>query len=263
MTPILKWAGGKRWLFKETNLPNIPKYNRLVEPFAGGAAAFFTLNPTAAWLNDLNEELISVYRAVAIDWRAVVRLLTDYQSKHSSDFYYKMRSCSPTSQSARAARFIYLNRTCFNGLYRVNLKGVFNVPIGTKSSVLLPDDDFEVASNLLKKAQLTSFDFEEVIEKTQSGDFVFADPPYTVKHNLNGFIKYNEKLFSWSDQVRLKDCLFRARDRGVHILLSNADHQSVRELYSGSNFMAGVERQSVMAASALRRKSTTELLVWI
>src|SRR5690606_34900787 len=105
--------------------------------------------------------------------------------------------------------------TCFNGLYRVNLKGEFNVPVGAKTSVLLPDDDFELVGKWLKEVKFTSEDFETIIDQAGIGDFVFADPPYTVRHNNNGFIKYNENLFSWADQVRLRDALFRAKGRGA------------------------------------------------
>src|SRR5699024_9439870 len=115
----------------------------------------------------------------------------------------------------RAARFIYLNRTCWNGLYRVNKQGKFNVPIGTKVNVRLESDNFMLTSDILKKVDLLISDFENIVDGALEDDFVFADPPYTVAHNNNGFIKYNEKLFSWSDQVRLRDAIIRARERGV------------------------------------------------
>jgi DNA adenine methylase len=121
-----------------------------------------------------------------------------------------------------------LNRTCFNGIYRVNLRGAFNVPKGTKSAVVLPTDDFSEAQRLLRRAKLLDGDFEEVIDQAQSGDLVFADPPYTVRHNNNGFIKYNEKLFSWDDQERLARVLTRAAKRGVKVVATNADHREIR-----------------------------------
>jgi DNA adenine methylase len=261
LTPILKWAGGKRWLFgrNENLFPDY--YHRLVEPFAGGAAVFFHLAPARAWLNDINVDLVDTYKAIAEDWEGVVRLLRIYHSKHSTDFYYLIRASEPRSLTGRAAKFIYLNRTCFNGLYRVNLKGEFNVPIGTKTAVLMPDDDFPAVSDRLKKAKLTTWDFEKVIDEAEETDFIFADPPYTVRHNINGFIKYNEKLFSWADQVRLRDALLRASGRGVHVVLSNADHESIHELYRGCQEMKVATRQSVMAASSGNRKVTTELLI--
>jgi DNA adenine methylase len=260
-TPFLKWAGGKRWLFEHSRAVMPAACSRLVEPFAGGAAAFFRLVPERAWLNDINEDLIDTYRAIATDWEEVVRILASYHLEHSPTLYYKVRQSTPHLLSARAARFIYLNRTCFNGLYRVNLKGVFNVPVGTKASILMPDDDFELTSRRLERVKLSCDDFQAVIDKTGSTDFIFADPPYTVNHNLNGFIKYNEKLFSWDDQVRLRDALFRASRRGATVLVSNADHESIRLLYKDSQSMSVLGRHSIMAANASQRRATTELLI--
>lgn len=261
--PVFKWAGGKRWLVSKYRGLFPSTYSRLIEPFAGGAAVFFALEPGRAWLNDVNTDLINAYQVISYDWAAVLSILKKYQKKHSPDFYYEIRASRPRSDLMRAVKFIYLNRTCFNGLYRVNLKGEFNVPVGSKTSVLLPDDDFELVGKRLKEVKFTSEDFETIIDQAGIGDFVFADPPYTVRHNNNGFIKYNENLFSWADQVRLRDALFRAKGRGAIVLMSNADHDCLRELYVGSDSCISVERRSVMAASSLNRKQTTELLIHI
>lgn len=261
LMPVLKWAGGKRWLANQYQDIFPAEYDRLVEPFAGSAAVFFSFLPRNAWLNDLNVELINTYRAIGNDWQSVLDALRQHQKKHSTSYYYQVRESNPRLEKSRAAKFIYLNRTCFNGLYRVNLKGKFNVPIGTKNTVLLPSDDFQAVGELLKNIKLTSLDFESVIDNTGPKDFLFVDPPYTVRHNLNGFIKYNEKLFSWSDQIRLRDSVFRARARGVRILMSNADHHSIRELYADCSNMMVASRRSVMAAQSENRKITTELLI--
>ncbi|WP_254916291.1 DNA adenine methylase [Achromobacter denitrificans] len=260
-SPIFKWAGGKRWLVSKYRDLFPSTYSRLIEPFAGGAAVFFALKPERAWLNDVNTDLINAYQVISHSWEAVLSLLVKYQKKHSPEFYYDVRSSRPRTDLMKAVRFIYLNRTCFNGLYRVNLKGEFNVPMGSKTSVLLPEDNFELVGQRLKSARFTSEDFENVINQAGVGDFVFADPPYTVRHNNNGFIKYNENLFSWADQVRLRDAVFRAKKRGAVVLVSNADHECLHELYSGSDRCVSVERRSVMAASSMNRKQTTELLI--
>jgi DNA adenine methylase len=211
--PFLKWAGGKRW-FVQRALERMPrKFDRYVEPFLGGAAVYFALRPKAALLADTNARLIETYEAVQSDWSRVDRELKRHQAAHSRDYYYLERERSRRTAFTRAAQFIYLNRTCWNGLYRVNLNGTFNVPIGTKTAVVLDTDDFEEVSTLLSGATLKCCDFEEVLDECARGDFVFVDPPYTVKHNMNGFIKYNEKLFSWDDQVRLRDAVARAADR--------------------------------------------------
>jgi len=142
----------------------------------------------------------------------------------------------------------------------VNLRGEFNVPIGTKDTVLLDTDDFCGTAKVLKSAELHVADFEKMLDQTESGDFAFVDPPYITAHNFNGFVKYNEKLFGWNDQIRLRDAIARASRRGVKILMTNADHSSVRTLYSGMGKFVGLERASVIAGSSDHRNLTTELL---
>ena len=231
MIPLLKWPGGKRWfVFRHRAL--LPStYGRYIEPFFGGGSVFFHLEPAQAILGDTNEELIDVYRAIKQNHRRVETLLRKHHLRHSSQNYYKARETIPDDLIERAARTIYLNRTCFNGIYRVNLAGVFNVPIGTKTSVILDTDDFAATARLLKTAEFHVSDFQPLIDGARRDDLVFADPPYTIAHNNNGFLKYNETLFKWDDQIRLADTLAQARDRGVKIVATNADHLSVRELY--------------------------------
>lgn len=184
-----------------------------------------------------------------------------HHRNHSSEHYYAERSKKYRSPIRKAARTLYLNRTCWNGLYRVNLRGEFNVPIGTKKGVLYESDDFSVLSNRLKCASFATEDFEKAIERAGPKDFIFADPPYTVKHNSNGFVKYNERIFSWEDQVRLRNCLLAAKRRGAKILLTNADHVSIRELYASGFMISTVQRASVIAASNIYRGRTTELVI--
>lgn len=261
MIPFLKWAGGKRWL--APHLQNaIPKtFNAYIEPFLGGAALFFALQPNRAILSDINADLIATYGAVRDNWQLVRRYLGEFAGGHCKLQYYRARSEVYRSRFRSAARFIYLNRVCWNGLYRVNLRGEFNVPLGTKTTVLLNSDDFAGVSKLLTRASLFSCDFEKTIDAAEEGDFVFIDPPYITAHNFNGFIKYNEKLFGWDDQVRLRNAVERAKLRGARILISNADHVSIRELYDGLGQIKSIERPSVIAASADCRHSTTELLI--
>lgn len=259
--PFLKWAGGKRWLARDyRSLFPLSNRDRYVEPFLGSGAVFFSLLPQRALLNDVNAELIHTYSVLKDDWAAVVALLRRHQGKHCADYYYQMRASAPKSRAERAARFLYLNRTCFNGLYRVNRKGQFNVPLGTKTAVLMESDDFEAVARALRAVELVSADFEQIIDTCGENDFVFADPPYTVKHNNNGFVKYNERLFSWSDQERLKAALHRAADRGARVLVSNADHPSIRELYSGWD-VETLYRHSVMASESIRRRRTSEVVI--
>lgn len=261
--PFLKWAGGKRWLTSCIDSEfKIPEYKRYIEPFAGSGAMFFHQAPKKAILNDLNEELINAYTAIKDDWKRVVAILKRYQRLHNENFYYEIRSMVPRSIYQRAAKFIYLNRTCFNGIYRVNLNGEFNVPIGTKTNVILDTDDFENISKMLQGTSLIAGDFEKVIDKAKTGDFIFVDPPYTVKHAYNGFVKYNEKLFSWEDQVRLKDSLVRASERGASIMMTNAFHASIKSLYHGTGFKKEIVlRNSMIAASGTHRGKYEEYII--
>lgn len=262
LTPFLKWAGGKRWLVQKYDNLLPRKFNRYIEPFLGGGSVYFYLKPQKAVLGDLNSDLISAYQSIKKDWRSLERLLNLHQKNHCDEYYYQIRASDPKDSIERAARFIYLNRTCFNGIYRVNLKGEFNVPRGSKDSVILDSDNFEELSNALKGATIKSSDFEELIDLAQKGDLVFADPPYTVRHNLNGFIKYNEKLFSWDDQIRLADALLRARSRGVKIVLTNANHESVRDLYTERDFnVETVSRYSSISAKSSSRNQYEEIVV--
>lgn len=258
--PFLKWAGGKRWLAHSDQLPTPTSYDRYIEPFLGGGAIFFHLAPPRAILSDINAELIHLYTVLRDSPQELVELMQDHHRKHSSSYYYDMRSRIPEGGLERAARTMYLNRTCWNGLYRVNLKGTFNVPIGTKSTVIFENEDFFEISRRLKLAELVCCDFDMTIAKATKGDFLFVDPPYTVRHNMNGFIKYNETIFRWEDQIRLRDAVASAIARGAAVVVTNADHESVRELYADLCEYRSVTRASVLASDSGRRGKTTEAL---
>ena len=258
MEPFLKWAGGKRWLSAAGILPEMPTYKRFIEPFLGGGAVFFRYRPPAAIISDVNEELIELYKMMRDVPRDLHKKMQRHHERHSDAYYYKVRAQAPNSPTERAARTLYLNRTCWNGLYRVNLAGQFNVPRGTKNTVLFEGEDFEAYSAALQTADIRVSDFELIIDEAKEGDLLFLDPPYTVKHNVNGFIKYNEKLFKWEDQIRLRDAVSRARTRDVSVIMTNADHESVRELYEGVLSYESVSRMSVLAGAADARVGTSE-----
>lgn len=259
--PFIKWPGGKRWLVDNYKhlLPTKIK-GRYIEPFLGGGAVFFALQPEEAVLSDLCNDLIAVYRGIRNQPSQVARFLEAHAVNHSTEYYYRTRDEEPRLIAERAARILYLNRTCFNGIYRVNREGKFNVPIGSRQSILR-NDDFKSLSRILRGADIYLSDFEPILEDARRGDFVFVDPPYTVKHNSNGFIKYNEVLFSWDDQKRLHDCLIRARSRGVNLLMTNANHHSVRELYKKGFTQTVVSRFSSIAASSGNRDRYEELVI--
>ena len=260
MKPFIKWAGGKRWLLNDPSF-GLPEFSgRYIEPFLGGGAIFFHLAPPDAILSDVNERLIATYRSIRDEWRLVQASLAEFQEMHSKKFYYEERCREHSSSHLRAAQFLYLNRTCFNGLYRENLKGQFNVPLGTKSQVTLPDDDFETASKILSCAELRTGDFEAIVAEAVEGDLVFLDPPYTTAHNCNGFVKYNQKIFTWEDQKRLMEAIRGAIQRGARVILTNADHESIQELYIELGAPRVVARPSVISGKVNARRGTTEAL---
>jgi len=259
--PFLKWPGGKRWLVQKYGLQMPSGCKRYMEPFLGSGAVYFYLKPTKAVLSDSNQELINAYKCIRDFPDIIDRRLKYLHKRHGEKLYYKMRNKTPKTDVGKAIRFIYLNRTCFNGIYRVNLKGEFNVPMGSKSIVQYPAGYLDSLSRLLKYATLKVNDFENTIDMAGDGDFLFVDPPYTVKHNNNNFIKYNAHLFSWADQVRLSSAIRRAASRGAHIMLSNADHSSIRMLYCDFGNHNRVDRASVLAADSQNRCRTTELLI--
>lgn len=263
MKPFLKWAGGKRWLFNDDFIAALPDFSRYIEPFVGGGAGFFALEPENAIISDVNVDLITLYRVIRDNAEEFTAALEVHQQKHNKEYYYHIRALEPECKIERAARFLYLNRTCWNGLYRLNKLGQFNVPIGSKTQVLLDTDDFARVAKLLSGAEIKHSDFEAIIDLSGAGDLVFIDPPYTVAHNANGFVKYNEKIFTWQDQIRLRDVARRAVSRGATIILTNADHHSVHELYSGIGAGRSISRASVISGSAKGRSGVTEYLLRI
>lgn len=261
--PFLKWAGGKRWLVERQGF-NLPEYTgRYIEPFVGGGAMFFSTLPRRAILTDMNARLIETYIAIRDEVEEVLSNLVAHQERHSSEYYYSMRALKLHSRAERAAQFLYLNRTCWNGLYRENLRGEFNVPIGTKSKIIDPDEDLVAVSHALQGIEIAASDFEHTVDRAGLGDLVFADPPYTTAHNFNGFVKYNEKVFSWADQIRLRDAVVRAKRRGATILVSNAHHPSIFELYEGFGRLEEFTRQSVISGKVSSRSRTSEYLIWL
>lgn len=236
-------------------------FNIYYEPFLGSAAIYFSIRPTNAVLSDINKELIDCYVAIQKNWEEVESYLKVHHKNHSDEYYYLVRSVKPENLSKKAARFIYLNRTCWNGLYRVNLKGQFNVPKGTKTNVMLSKDNFSGVAEAIKNVTFLNADFDTTISKAQTNDFVFVDPPYTVKHNFNGFVKYNETMFHWNDQVRLSESLIEASNRGVKICLTNANHQSIVDLYENDFDLNPLSRSSVIAASSANRGMYEELVI--
>ena len=224
----------------------------------GGGALFFSLRPKSALLSDSNPELINAYVQVRDNLGAVVQHLRRMPNKEED--YYRIRGCAPSSLAGRAARLIYLCTLSFNGIYRQNLQGEFNVPYGGKTH-LNPCDLARLSqtSESLRGRDLRPDDFEQAVRQARRGDVVFFDPPYTVAHGNNGFVKYNAKIFSWADQVRLAKVASRLKRIGVNVIVSNADHPTIRELY-GQFAVKVIDRHSVMSASPDFRRPVRECL---
>jgi DNA adenine methylase len=260
IAPLIKWAGGKRRLLADIRQVSPDNFDRYFEPFFGSGALFFSILPENAQLSDANSELIEMYTEVRDNVEGVIDALR--RLHNSEEDYYKVRSASPRTSATKAARFIYLCTLSFNGIYRQNLKGEFNVPYGYKTHLKHYDTEHlrEVSGHLQDRVIIHE-DFEEAVEGAQEGDFVYFDPPYTVAHNNNGFVKYNAKIFSWDDQKRLAQTALRLKELGCHVVVSNADHQSIRELYPDFE-VHEIERFSVMSASSEFRRPVRECLFY-
>lgn len=258
--PFLKWAGGKRWLVEQHPQVFPARYETYIEPFLGSGAVFFFLGPKRALLADRNAALVETFQAVRDDWRGVEKELRRHKRAHSADYYYKMREVRPRTARGRAAQFVYLNRTCWNGLYRVNRNGQFNVPKGDRDDVLLGGDDFSGVSALLQDAKLDCADFRLTIEKARKGDLLFVDPPYVTKKR-NGFDRYNNTLFGWGDQLALHTCLLAAKARGVKIVSTNANSKVLANLYRKDFQVSQLTRSSRIAGAIAARGARTELLI--
>lgn len=233
VTPILKWAGGKTQLLPEI-LPRMPEtYNRYIEPFVGGGALFFRLNSPKSIIADSNPELINMYRVVAEDCDKVIESLEKY--KNEEDFFYKVRAKDWTEcdEVEAAARMIYLNRTCFNGLYRLNRKGQFNTPFGRyKNPTICNEEKIRAASEVLQNAEIVCGDYLDVLKKyAKKNDFVFLDPPYVPISEYADFKRYTKEQFYEEDQVNLANEVHRLVKIGCKVMLTNSNHPLVHELY--------------------------------
>lgn len=247
-SPVLKWAGGKTRLMKElvSRLPE--RWTGYYEPFVGGGALFFHLGTTPSRISDLNEELINVYTAVRDRVDALMGALQSLTYDRES--YYGMRGLDPDTLDPieRAARIIYLNRTCFNGLYRVNRRGQFNVPMGRyRDPVICQTDRLLQASARLEGVEIVHAGYAEAVSGTIEGDFVYFDPPYQPLSATANFTSYTAGAFDENDQAELAAIFTALGERGVQCLLSNSDTPLIRDLYAGHRI------DQVMAPRAISR----------
>lgn len=252
INPFLRWAGGKRQILPALETFWKPAHRRYVEPFAGSACLFFRLQPKDALLGDINKELIATYVEVKYRVASVVEELAKLKKGRTN--YLRLRTLDVNNLSAakRAARFIYLNRFCFNGLYRTNLKGEFNVPYGGEKSGEIPSEDaLRSCSRLLKTAKLVSGDFEKVLNKVEEGDFVYMDPPFSVEAK-RVFKEYNSSIFSNSDLIRLRRWLELFARRKVDFLVSYAECDEADYLKKDFFYRTISVRRNIAGFSAQR-----------
>lgn len=257
--PFIRWAGGKSWL--RPYLPSLlpASFGTYFEPFLGSGATFFSVRPGRAVLSDVNEELVNAFQVVRDSPRALIRVLDGLENSETE--YYRIRTCRPRSSLSRAARFIYLNRTAWNGLYRLNGSGRFNVPYGeyeTRKVVDFPR--LMAASRSLSGVTITRSDFLSAISRAEDGDFVFVDPPYATPEDRLTFTAYTAQKFGWLDQLRLFQSLVELNRRGGVFLLTNSNHPSLRRLYRRFRVEL-LTRSSVIASDPKGRGPMSELMV--
>lgn len=277
--PILKWAGGKRQLlqaiketFGDLELGN----HRYYEPFFGGGALFFDLVPKRANLNDINKELMNVYEVVRDDVDKLIIELEKLKKNHSEEQFYKIRKLDRTDgflnidRIYRAARTIYLNKTCFNGLYRVNSNGYFNTPSGKYKNPSLYDEvNLRAVSKALsrKSINLTCKSYEESVKYARKNSIIYFDPPYDYE-NEDGFVSYSKQGFNQDDLLRLKKVSDRLVDKGCVVLLSNNDTPFVRELFEGDQryhieyIVRQVNSRRSINCNGKNRKNGKEVIIY-
>lgn len=262
--PFVKWAGGKRQLVKVL-ATHVPKnYNTYIEPFLGGGALLFELLPEKAIVSDINEELINAYRVIKENVEELIEELKRH--KNSPEYYYKIRSIDPKRLDPvkRASRFIYLNKTCYNGLYRENSKGEFNVPFGYyKNPKIVEEDNLRAISEYLNSSQITilASDFRQVCDMARCGDFVYLDPPYYPYNGISSFTKYTKYDFTEKDHIELAE-VFKELDRkGVYVMLTNSNTDFIKSLYRGYRIKELYAVRSINCKGHLRKKKKTDLLI--
>ncbi|MCA9514904.1 MAG: DNA adenine methylase [Myxococcales bacterium] len=259
--PVVKWAGGKTRLLPELTARLPEDLGRYYEPFLGGAAMFLSLQPAGAVLTDINEELVHLYRTIQSDVEALIDDLDRH--RYEAGYYYAMRAQNPRRLApiARASRTLYLNKTCFNGLYRVNRRGEFNVPMGRYKNPTIGDPErLRALSEVLQGCEVVATDYATATATAQRGDFVYFDPPYFPLTRTSSFTSYTKEAFAADDQRRLAETFDDLTARGVRCMQSNSDTPFIRELYRHHRVEA-INAPRAIARDPERRKSVSELII--
>ena len=268
--PFLKWVGGKGQLLQEImkRVDRVGEFGRYHEPFVGGGALFFELyrnnrlGKKQAYLSDNNLPLIEAYRGVKEDVDAVIAALEKHKTQHGEDYFYEVRAKSPKNLADRAARIIYLNKTCYNGLYRENSKGQFNTPFGRyKNPMICDEPNLRAVADALKKAKLEVRHFTGVVDTAQPGDFVYFDPPYHPVSKTANFTGYDRGGFNEDSQRLLAETFRRLTDTGVKALLSNSYCDFILDLYTDTAHIDEVQAARAVNSRADRRGKVSEALI--
>lgn len=269
--PFIKWVGGKRQLLKQFRDLGLyppedfdPIHNTYFEPFVGGGAVFFDLLPRKAELSDLNEELVITYNVIKNDVEELVKSLKKH--KHNKEYYLKIRArgVENLSDIDIASRFIYLNRTGFNGLYRVNRQGGFNVPFGRyKNPLICDEENLNKVSKSLQNVLIKHQDYKVVLSRARKGDFIYFDPPYFPVSKTASFTSYTAEVFLEKEQIELRDAFADLHQRGCFVMLSNSDTPFINEIYSK---IKGAKINKIVANRAINSKASgrgkiTEVLI--
>jgi DNA adenine methylase len=260
-TPFLKWAGGKSELLPEIEKRLPRSFNTYWEPFIGGGALYFRISPASAVISDANEELVNCYQVVRDKVEELIEALR--RRSNSREYFLRIRKVQPWQLEPveRAARLIYLNKTCYNGLYRVNQKGEFNVPFGRYENPRICDESgLREASRILQRAEIICRDFRHLLYKAQPGDFVYFDPPYSPLSKTSSFTGYSEAPFDHREQKALRQVFNALAERGCHVMLSNSDTEFTRKLYHRFSLQA-VQASRAINCNADKRGKISELII--
>jgi DNA adenine methylase len=279
LKPVLKWAGGKRQIIERLVERMPKKFNKYYEPFIGAGALFFEIKPENSVINDINFEVYNLYNVLSSKSKVqqLIKVLKDYEIKHNelktlelkSEFFYKIRALDRLEDFKNfkdfeiLARTIYLNKTCFNGIFRLNSMGYFNVPFGKKEKVKLFDEEnIEAINNFIEKSKiiLLNTDFEDSLKDVAKGDFVYFDPPYDSVDNKISFTTYSKEGFGKDDQRRLAKIFIELDNRGAYLMLSNHNTELVRELYSKFNIKV-INAKRFINSKADKRDNVEEVLI--
>lgn len=270
--PFLKWVGGKGQLLEQFELLFPEKYNSYFEPFVGGGAVFFALNPKKAHLNDINKTLVNTYINIKENTNKLVtslkKLEEEFISKNQNarkEFYYSVRdryNSLPHDDFERALYFLFLNKTAFNGVYRENSKGGFNVPLGSyKNPKIVDEENLNLVANVLANTKITNGSFVDAVKNAKAGDFVYFDPPYHPLSETSKFTSYSKDSFSMEDQIKLRDLFIELDKKGVYVMLSNSSAPFIQKIYSNYRQIPVYANRMINSKSDKRGKISEVVIV--